>query len=50
MTTATPSITIRQFEAEYRLIRSRAKIVQLISVTLFAAAVLLTPGRAVSST
>ncbi len=42
MTTASPSIAVRQFEAEYRRIRSRARIVQLVSGVLFAAAVLLT--------
>lgn len=42
MTIASASITIRRFEADYRRIRSRAKTVQLVSATLFAAAVLLT--------
>ncbi len=42
MTIASASITIRRFEADYRRIRSRTKTVQLVSATLFAAAVLLT--------
>lgn len=42
MTTVSSSIAVRQFEAEYRRARSEARKAQLVSVTLFAFAVLVT--------
>ncbi|EUB96564.1 phosphonate ABC transporter, inner membrane subunit [Rhizobium sp. CF080] len=39
MITASPSLAVRQFEADYRRQRSDARRLQLISVTLFATAV-----------
>ncbi|WP_454852569.1 phosphonate ABC transporter, permease protein PhnE [Rhizobium binxianense] len=42
MTTVSSSIAVRQFEAEYRRTRNEARSAQLVSVALFAAAVLVT--------